>query len=671
MAAESDKYEVVIGADGKQALRVIGDVADKADKLDGTEAEIDLDANDKDAKRKILDIDQLAEKLSDEDYELVLKAEVRNAERAIERLNRQLSKARDEDDIDFILNARDNASTHLDDVNRRYDALQAEKAVNLDVNVDTHDSARRIREVGDNTRSASDTMQSGIGPLRGFTDEMGSSAGMAGIAANALIDAGEAVEIFGAKLGISGDKLRKWSGILAGIGVAGAGVFLAVNEALGRQRERAQNATDEMEKYTEALLDGESAAGRFVAQLRETGKLELRDWSGDMSDIADELHRSGISAQQFGEAVDGGVPAMNRLLDAAKAAGASEKDLLEIRQVAAGTLKDYQGATERAAQVTELIAGSEEEAARQTEVHAEALEDVADAQEEARDRTQEFTEALNEQIDSMVTAADAAIAVEDAQQDFITAVAKSNAVQADASATTEDKTDAVNAERNAMRDAANAAVGLAQSEAAAAGKTLTATQRVDTFNTSLLSNARYATPAARKAIYDYVIQANDIPEDKATKIRALIEQGKLDEAERLINQTSRRRDAAIVADASGPAEGELNHWARDRWSTINVKLRKDGGITWSGAGNQLMSIYGTGVQHANPGKAIVGEHGPEIVELEGGEKITPAHRTNELLRSSSSASQTFNYVNHIYMPPGANPRDIKNAIDRHNRRNGR
>jgi hypothetical protein len=73
----------------------------------------------------------------------------------------------------------------------------------------------------------------------------------------------------------------------------------------------------------------------------------------------------------------------------------------------------------------------------------------------------------------------------------------------------------------------------------------------------------------RDAVLDYIGQVNGIPPEKVSEIRALIEEGKIDEANAMLDEASRTRDAAIQAEAlTAQAESDLNHVARAR----NVKL---------------------------------------------------------------------------------------------------
>lgn len=239
-----------------------------------------------------------------------------------------------------------------------------------------------------------------------------------------------------------------------------------------------------------------------------------------------------------------------------------------------------------------------------SEWFGQVQEDVAETVANVAEKLRDQADALNEDIDQMRNAADATIAVEDAQRNFADAARESTLIQLDATRSTEDKEAAVRAERDAMLDAANAAVAKAGADAQATGVTQTATGKVDTFNDSLLANAHFATPAARNAIADYIIEANGVPPSKSTDIRAAIARGDFDTAASLLAGLSAARTAAVRADAdTAAAERELNNTARPRTSVINVQY------------NAPLGVIGQARAKGGPVRKgmpyMVGEEGPE------------------------------------------------------------
>jgi hypothetical protein len=252
--------------------------------------------------------------------------------------------------------------------------------------------------------------------------------------------------------------------------------------------------------------------------------------------------------------------------------------------------------------------------------------------------------AQQDEIDSMQNAADATIAATDAQAKFAEAAAKSVATNKDSKATSEDKAQAVNDERDAMINAAKAQETLADSNAKAAGTTVSATGRIDSFNSSLLSNAHFATPAARDAIADYIIKANAVPASKSTAIIAAIQAGDFETAKRLLDEASRARTVAMKADAdTRQANAELDAVAnKQRIATIQAT------VTGASAASSLLSQIRTpahaagGVIGPNEPVSLVGERGPELVSLPAGSRVHTAAESASMLANRAGGGNTYN-----------------------------
>lgn len=259
-------------------------------------------------------------------------------------------------------------------------------------------------------------------------------------------------------------------------------------------------------------------------------------------------------------------------------------------------------------------------------------------------------DALNESVDAMRSAADSTIAADEAQEDFIDAVKESNRVAGDAEASAEDVADAVDDERDALRGAAEAAQRLAEDQASAAGSALSATGKVDAYNASLMANARYATPAARRAAYEYLVQLNGIPAEVATEILADVDAGRLAAADAKINTASRRRETAIVADAkTAQAEGDLNVLARTRTANVRVDLTRGAGVVFNSAGGQQVRFYDSGT-NAAPGPGVAGERRPEFVNgrmalgpvtVGAGDKVTGGAETERVLTDLATLARNL------------------------------
>jgi len=77
---------------------------------------------------------------------------------------------------------------------------------------------------------------------------------------------------------------------------------------------------------------------------------------------------------------------------------------------------------------------------------------------------------------------------------------------------------------------------------------------------------------AKQDVIDYAEEVGDIPPETITDILALLDQGKIAEAEAAFAKVSRPRKSDVKAQAlTGDAESDLNHVARDRQAKVYAK----------------------------------------------------------------------------------------------------
>lgn len=339
-----------------------------------------------------------------------------------------------------------------------------------------------IRDVGVNAEG----LQRGIGPLRGFTDELGGTAGAAGTATNALIDAGEAVEIFGAQLGLSEQTLGRVSLALGGIGLAvGAATF-----AWSKYREAQQKARERAEELVE--VQRQLSDGKY----REAAE-KLADTYGDL--FAD-LDRQGIDVATAMRVVNGELDTTLDRLQLSAAAG---------DQLAAGTVTLADGfAKIDVASAAALIRLRDDMAAAGTELAGTTA--TTDALEAALAGTGRTASTTADDIDGITSAFQAL----------------SDEISRDRSAL--DLADTFDAARDAAYTAwQTAAAGGADADA-----------RARDYQRSLLD--------AKDAVIDVATEVGGIPARKVVEINAAIAAGDIDEAERLINEVTRKREVLVL-----------------------------------------------------------------------------------------------------------------------------
>lgn len=138
-------------------------------------------------------------------------------------------------------------------------------------------------------------------------------------------------------------------------------------------------------------------------------------------------------------------------------------------------------------------------------------------------------------------------------------------------------------------------------------------------------------------VIDYAEAVGDIPPDKVTEILAMIDEGKLAEAEAQLTYLTRPRD--IYTNI------RINPRTGDFGPTITPTPRAGGGVV-------------------RPGETtLVGEQGPELVQLPSGSMVYPTG-------TGPGVGGVGGTVININMPPGSNGDDVVRALRDHVRRNG-
>lgn len=155
-----------------------------------------------------------------------------------------------------------------------------------------------------------------------------------------------------------------------------------------------------------------------------------------------------------------------------------------------------------------------------------------------------------------------------------------------------------------------------------------------------------STIAMKQSMVEYTATLTEIPVEKRTAVLALIDQNKLYEAQVLLDELTKARDLII-----------------------NPKLGK------GAAGSFVIvpgSKYAAGTENAKAGVALVGEQGPELVMMNGGEKVVPAGRTASMLSGRGAGGTNVNIS--VVVGPGGNPaetgRHVADALAAYYRNGG-
>jgi hypothetical protein len=152
-------------------------------------------------------------------------------------------------------------------------------------------------------------------------------------------------------------------------------------------------------------------------------------------------------------------------------------------------------------------------------------------------------------------------------------------------------------------------------------------------------------------VLDYVGQVNGIPPEKVSEIKALIEEGKIDEANAMLDEASRTRDAAIEAQAlTDQAEQDLEYLARDRNARINAQVLASGGTGYGGEGAVRARAAGGPVSAGKP--YLVGEEGPELMVPGSSGTVIPNSKLTAGSTAAATGGNTYNVT--LNVAPGSN-----------------
>jgi hypothetical protein len=449
-------------------------------------------------------------------------------------------------------------------------------------------------------------------------------------------------------------------------------VVKGVTGAMERMKEARAFDTDQVEEFVDAISEAEDAVDGLRDALADTGKIEVRGVLGGIEDITGVLADAGITLDDWTAAVAGGSAEAEGLADKLRTANVSAEDAVTVLKGLEFAQANYTAAVDTAGDRTAVFGEAAEEATEAVEDQESAVDKLTAALQDQVEQLEDSVAAQHELIDARRAAADATFALRDAEDEFTEALAAANEVINESDGD-------LRAIRGAMDDAAksagslaDAAVRVADEQATAAGRTLTAAQRLDTWNRSALDSAAAASGPLRTGILEYIAAVNGIPPERLTDIQALIDAGKLDEARAALDEASAARDAAIVADvdeaAAAAAQAELDRLTAPRYVPVIARP--------GAAGINAPRPYAAGGP-VGPAGGIAGENWrPELLNgqlitgptaVQAGDVVTGEASTARLLAELARPSITNVVVN---MPAGTDPTGVIRAERAYRRRNG-
>lgn len=419
--------------------------------------------------------------------------------------------------------------------------------------------------------------------------------------------------------------------------LAGVGATLGlVAAAYMKVTHEAGEATRKMEAQKKAIDD-------LTARMAQAGD-PMRVIADDLRAIAAENPALAAGMNELGWSFDrvagfvGGTTAeflqwSHTLIESAKSAGATDEQVAALEEalkalhpqakVAAANAREITQVEGEQAEATALtteeieLKAEAEAAAQQAEDDYKAKVDATiESLERQKQALEDTVEALQARSDAFRAAADTQFALRDAEERHRDAIVKLDEVLQDEEATLFDVSQAMDGTAETARDVAERMAELAAETATAEGRTLSAAEKLDIFNGSLIEQAAALQGPGRDAILGYIGDVNGIPDFAVTVIETLIEQGKIAEAEEVLANTSRTRSTSIEAQVT---EESLSRVERDiaaatRARTVGVTLRVNNpgalnGVIGQDNKQQLLDSGGQG--YAGD---IVAEQGPELVD---------------------------------------------------------
>lgn len=476
----------------------------------------------------------------------------------------------------------------------------------------------------------------------------------------------EGLNRFGKTAAAVGTGMTILAGTIAGIDVIdkiigrGGGASLALNELFGvMDKGKGNNSAEYLDKVARSFghlqdqTEGKTGTfDRFTTVLGE---------GLDKAAIAAEYARKAFSSvlETSPEAAQSVIDAMRVQTAAAAQGDAGAQKFIDASGITNVVLDEMQkqldgvtGKSDYLAQLTGGLTVEEQKAADALKETTTALEDEAAALLDAAD-------ALREKIDAQRSAADAVYALRDAQDTFTESLENTDNAIADADGNANKIAAVYRDIANNAADVADGTIRVYEEQLAANGITLDAVTGMDLWNNSMLTAAGTARGEARSAIIEFLALRNNIPPELMTDIRAAVDAGDLKRAEWLLAAASVTRGVALVADANTvQATKDLDAAAAARTTTIVATVKPGAGFnawpSWNttpqfGPPAPVKPQFGPPLPPGKgaPGKAtggitapgvtLVGEQGPELVIMAGGERVLTAAQTKNVSSGAGSS----------------------------------
>lgn len=585
---EGRDVEVDAAVDSRDVERL----EDRLDDVDGRRVEVDATVD----KRAIDRFDDQLDGLSRDAIELRVEFKRQALTKQIASTLRELERLEDPVDIEASTQRLEAAQAELREL-----ADLADRKYEIEIDADPKRTAQRAAGDIDSMRQRGEGLQSALPAIRGFGDELGTTAGSAGIASQAVADLGDFSLIMGERFASAGSKTAalttKLGTALGAAGLAGAigGIAVQLGQVLIPKLQDWLGSSDDVIEANDELIGSFDSVAKALAEQNYRDAVDAFLDSND--DLLESAARAGVGADDLARFVlrlqdDLGDVSGTRKqseaylqleADAKLARGEIQRstaDQFEYGRIAGSIADDLIDkrseelvAQGRAREAIELAASALDEQTDAVERNVDSSDELIDTAADVAQAELDAADAVLAAADARRAAADADFALRDAQRDLIETLSEAADVLDDQDSTLVDVSAALDDVALSAGDVADAAVRQTREQYAARGATLSQLQATQLWNSSMLDAAATADGPLRRSILDYIASVNDIPASKLTEIEAALDEGDVARANALLNEASRKREAEIEATArKDQAERDLNDAARDRTSKIDVDV---------------------------------------------------------------------------------------------------
>ncbi|TDP90521.1 phage tail tape measure protein [Labedaea rhizosphaerae] len=454
----------------------------------------------------------------------------------------------------------------------------------------------------------------------------------------------------------------KTAGLLAGgfgvAGLAAAAVSIGIGELVD-QNERAAQAEAEHQQRVQALAAAlRESNGAIDDNVRAIAAKNLAETQVEGGKTMLEIAReTGVALPDLTDAYLGNADAIERVraagnkwaADQLNGAGSGEDAMSRARTIADYTSKvnglngefnDGVQAEKNLAAATKEGNSAQQQAAAATEHHTQALKELQDLQLGFADKNLAYRSSVAQLGDAQQRLADAT----KAQADALKAHGKNSAEYKQASA---DAAEASRGAESAMLGEVRAAGELAKAENAGKDQKVIDAAVTKAQTAEIIKLAEASGNHAPLALRQMIASLD------ATSLAALGVTRKVTNTGDAIYELPDGKTVTIKASdfASGTLDNVANKVNSLHDKTVTVKVKADmAGFYHSvnAAGQQFgVPFYAKGTDYHPGGLAVVGEHGPELLNLPKGSQVIPAAPTRDLMRPSvSSTTSTATSTTH-------------------------